>query len=233
MRIDLNADLGETNADAELLVWVSSCNIACGGHAGDAASMNRIVQLAQQHGVAIGAHPSLPDRIGFGRRDIDIERDALRESVRRQIEDLMAIAVRQGVSVRHVKPHGALYHQMARDPAIAQLVAAVVVGLDPQLALVGPSWGEWVTVAQRFELLTIIEGFADRRYLENGTLAPRTEPNALLHGTAAIEQGVRLARGGPPRIDTLCVHGDGSDALTLTRNLRKAIIDAGIEIRAC
>lgn len=236
MHIDLNADLGEMGAespDDALLALVSSCNIACGGHAGDDGSMRQVVRMAVKHGVAMGAHPSLPDRIGFGRRDIALDATTLRASLHAQVGDLIAICASEGATLTHVKPHGALYHQMARDDAIAQMIATVILELDSRLALIGPTWGDWAKVAKDHGLRTRIEGFADRRYRDDGTLVSRSEPDALLHGGAAIEQGVRLARGGPPRIDTLCVHGDGSDAVALTQELRAVLIANGIEIRRC
>lgn len=241
-QIDLNADLGEGGAvDAELLALVSSANIACGGHAGDEASMRRTVALAMQHGVALGAHPSHPDREHFGRRALDRSPAQVRDDVLAQVQALAAIAQGQGARLRHVKPHGALYNQAATDPDLADAVAQAVREVDPSLALMGLADGAMAQAAQRQGLVFIAEAFADRGYLPSGRLMPRGQAGAVLGLREAVAQAqsvvlhgrVPLPEGGfwPVRAHSLCVHGDGAEALPLMQALRAALAGWGVAVR--
>ncbi len=241
--LDLNADLGEGGAcDADLLTLASSANIACGGHAGDADSMWRTVALALQHGVALGAHPSHPDREHFGRRVLDRALADVQADLTAQVQALRAVAQAQGGRLRHVKPHGALYNQAAADAALADAVAAGVRAVDPSLALMGLAGSAMAGAAQRHGLRFIPEAFADRGYRPDGRLQARTEPGALLAPPQALAQVQALVQHG--RVPTvgggwvavhaqsLCVHGDGPDALALMSSLRSALRAWGVAVRA-
>lgn len=234
--VDLNADVGEGGADdAALLALVSSANIACGWHAGDGASMRAALQACREHGVAAGAHPSFPDRANFGRSAMqraatDVEADLIA-----QIGGLQALAVREGVRLVHVKPHGALYNQAADDVALAEAIARAVRAIDPSLALMGLAGGELLHAASRHGLRAIAEGFADRGYRADGRLLPRDQPGALLHEpeqalrqALALARGEALANGLRLRVDSLCLHGDGPQALVFARALREGLQAAGL-----
>jgi UPF0271 protein len=232
--MELNADVGEGGpADAELLALVDRANIACGWHAGDGASLRAALLTCRAHGVKAGAHPSFPDRAGFGRQEMqraaaDVEADLLV-----QIAGLQALAERLGLRLAHVKPHGALYNQAAREPELADAVARAVQHCGPDLILVGLAGSELLRAAARLGLASQAEAFADRAYLTDGRLAPRSRPGAVLHGEAALAQGLALARaepiatldGGVIRLQaqTLCVHGDDPGALELVRSLRASM----------
>jgi len=241
--IDLNADLGEGSAHEETVMGVvSSANIACGGHAGDAGTMRDSLRLAARFGVAAGAHPGFPDREGFGRRELHFPPDEVRAFVREQIEALKAVAAREGVPLRHVKPHGMLYNMAVRDAALARAVAQAAAdsGIGVYFGLAGS--GEMLREARAAGLREIGEGFADRGYARDGSLWPRGQAGALLPFDAATAQGVRIARDGvttavtgepvavPAR--TLCLHGDGVEAAELARTLRAALETAGLRVAA-
>lgn len=247
-RICLNADLGELPGaagralDEALLALVSRCNIACGGHAGDAATMAATVAAACRHGVRIGAHPSYPDRAGFGRRRPDVDEATLAASLAAQVAALAAVAAAQQAPLRHLKAHGALYNDAAADPALAGLVArtAVAAGIAE---LLGPPGSALADAADRTGLRFVAEGFADRAYLADGRLAPRDTPGAVFGQPGqVVAQALSLLRSGQVetrdglRIDlpvrTLCLHGDTPAALALARALRAALAEAGVEVRA-
>lgn len=245
---DLNADLGESfgawrmGDDAALLDIVSSCNVACGFHAGDPLTILTTLEWAQARGVAIGAHPSLPDLVGFGRREMQIAPAELRAAVRYQVAALQGCARAAGAQLGHVKAHGALYGMLARDAALARAFLDGVMPLDESLAIVGPPQGELREAARVGGVRYLVEGFADRGYCADGSLVPRSQPGALLHGDAAHAQGLALACGGTIRaadgsaldlvVDTLCVHGDGAEAVQLARALRAAIEAQGLRVCA-
>jgi len=216
--IDLNADLGEGFGDDDaLLEVVTSASVACGFHAGDAETMRRTCEAAARRGVSIGAHVSYDDREGFGRRALDVSPDVLGEQVRAQIEALAAFG-----AVAYVKPHGALYHSAAADPA----VAVAVVGAAGALPVVGPPGSALLAAAGD---RAVAEGFADRAYRPDGSgLVDRSLPGALLCGEAALEQARRLAAG----VGTICVHGDTPGAVELARAIRRALEEAGIDVCA-
>ena len=228
-RVDLNADLGEAAGEEPLYALVSSANVACGGHTGDAESMRRAIRLAQAHGVAIGAHPAYPDREAFGRRSVAISTEALAAALAEQIRDLVRLAKEAGARITHVKPHGALYNDAARDPRIAAAVADGVRRVSDELLLFGlagsSALGSWAAAGLR----TAAEGFADRGYRGDGTLVPRSEPGALLlDPQLAAVQAVALVRSG--RVETLCVHSDTPGAVAILAAVRRLFADEGIDV---
>lgn len=243
--IDLNADLGETvdgapTADDEaMFAVISSASVACGGHAGDAASMREAVARAARFGVAVGAHPSYPDRPGFGRRVWDGDPAGLRADLVGQLRAL----VEAGADVRYVKPHGALYHRVRDDAATAGLVvAAVVEALDRPVPLLGLE-GEISRAAAAAGLPFVQEAFLDRGYLPDGSLVPRDEPGALLHDPSVVAaRAVRLVRHGVVEaVDgsfveveaaSLCLHGDTPAAVEMARAVRAALEADRVEVRA-
>ncbi|MDQ7878247.1 5-oxoprolinase subunit PxpA [Microbacterium sp. QXD-8] len=245
--IDLNADLGETvggmpTADDEaMFAVISSASIACGGHAGDAVSMRDAVARAERFGVAVGAHPSYPDRENFGRIAVAIDPADLAAAVAEQLEALRLA----GADLRYVKPHGALYHAVIRDRAQADAVARVVADfaavVGRPLPLLGLP-GEITAAAASVGLPFMHEGFLDRGYLPDGSLVPRSLPGALLDDPEQVAaRAVRLAREGVVEaIDgalvtagaaSLCVHGDSPAAVDMARAVRAALDDAGVEVR--
>jgi UPF0271 protein len=247
-RIDLNADVGESfgpwpmGADEALIPLVSSVNIACGAHAGDPATILRAVELAARHGAAIGAHPGYPDLAGFGRRDLAMTAADLRASLIVQIGAIQAAARVIGSTVRHVKPHGALYNRAARDPVIAATIAAAIRDLDPGLILVGLAGSGSIAAGRAAGLAVGEEAFADRRYEADGSLRSRLLPGALLEAEAAAEQALGIVRDGSVitadgtrltvRADTICIHGDSPDAVGIARAVIAALGDGGIRIEA-
>ena len=244
-RIDLNADVGEGFADSDtlLLPLVTSANIACGGHAGDASSMAATVALCSVHGVAIGAHPSYPDREGFGRRELPLDARELHRALTAQIESLAAIARDAAVRLGHVKPHGALYNRAAVDPAVAAIVVNAVREVDASLLLVGLAGSRLLEAGRAAGLRVVAEGFADRRYTAEGLLVPRTEPRALLTDPDDVCSQVRsmvMDRrvtsldevSVPLEIDTVCLHGDGPHAVEFARLVRGALLGAGVVVGA-
>lgn len=235
--VDLNADLGEGAAtDGEMLELVTSASIACGGHAGDVATMTEVAQVAASLGVVVGAHPSYPDRAGFGRRAMDLPAAELAASLRSQVQTLARLA-----PVRFVKAHGALYNRAAADPTTADVVAAVAGELG--LAILCPAGSEAAAAATRMGVTWWAEGFADRAYLASGRLAPRSQPGALIDDPLEVaERAVGLAVGGQVRAvegslievraDSICLHGDTPRALQLARAVRAALAEAGVAVRA-
>ena len=230
--IDLNADLGEGCGDDEgLLAIVTSANIACGEHAGDEQVMQTTVRGAIRHGVAIGAHPSFPDRENFGRVAMARSPDQIYDDVARQVRKLAAVAEAQGSRLHHVKAHGALYNVAARDRAVADAISRAVRDHDPDLAVVGLAGGAQIASAQSHGLRAIAEVFADRGYRPDGSLIPRGTPGALIDDVEkAVAQALHLAREGAG--ETICLHGDGPHALVFARAIRDALEDAGISVTA-
>jgi 5-oxoprolinase (ATP-hydrolysing) subunit A len=243
-RVDLNADVGEgIGQDPELIPLLTSVNVACGVHAGDEATMRDAVVLARSHGVAVGAHPSFPDREGFGRREMQLPADAVEASVGGQIRALAAICAFGGVRMRHVKPHGALYNMAARDQVLADAIARATAAADPSLFLVGLAGSRLIEAGRRAGLRVANEAFADRGYRADGTLVPRSEPGSVIHDAGVVaaralsmvRDGAVLAMDGthiPLQVDTICVHGDTPGAAALAARIRDALSDAGIELRS-
>ena len=231
-RVDLNIDLGELPGEPEaLFALASTANVACGGHAGDLASMERAIALATTHGAAIAAHPSYPDREGFGRRTIAMDPAAIAASIEAQCGALAAVAARLGASVARMKPHGALYHDASREMAIADAViegALRGLAIDPAaLTIVGPPVSLLRDRALARGMKYAREGFADRGYRADGSLVPRSEPGALIADPeAAAGQALDLARSGA--VDTLCVHGDTKGAVAIAARVREALVAAGL-----
>ncbi len=226
--IDLNADLGEGGADdAALLGLVTSCNIACGGHAGSDELMQRTLELARASGVAIGAHPGYEDRENFGRREMNVSPDRLTDLVARQVEKLTGFA---GAPLHHVKPHGALYHQANRDPLLAAAVAEGVRKVSPQAMIYAMPNSQLAAAAQAAGLTVRLEGFVDRRYHHDGSLVPRSEAGAIiLTINEAVAQAIEMMQAGV--IKTICVHGDGAHAVEMLRAVRMAIESVGSTMR--
>ncbi|HET6546549.1 MAG TPA: 5-oxoprolinase subunit PxpA [Rhodanobacteraceae bacterium] len=248
-KIDLNCDMGESfgawrmGQDAEVMPWISSANIACGFHAGDPAIMQRTVAMARAHGVAIGAHVALPDLAGFGRRELRVTPAETYAFSLYQIGALAGFARAAGSALAHVKPHGALYNMAARDAALADAIAQAVRDFDARLILVGLAASELPRAGERAGLAVAHEAFADRRYDDDGRLAPRGEADAVIgNGDAAAAQAVAICtcglvttRNGSTRrihADTLCVHGDRADAGLFAQRLRTALDAAGVRVAA-
>lgn len=244
LSVDLNADLGEgAPHDAELLALVSSANIACGWHAGDARLMQATVDAALQRGVAIGAHPSYPDRENFGRSEMQLSPADVRADLIYQIGALDALVRAAGGRLHHVKPHGALYNQAARDPALADAIATAVLDVNPSLALYGLAGSELLRAAERAGLRAVAEVFADRGYRADGSLVPRSQPGALVHDVGeAVARTLRMVREGvvqavtgetvPLQAQTICLHGDGPQALAFARAIHGALTTAGVSLHA-
>jgi UPF0271 protein len=229
-RVDLNADLGEgCGSDAGLLELVSSANVACGWHAGDESTMRETTRLALVAGVAIGAHPSYPDRENFGRKAMSRTPEEVYGDVTVQIRALAAIVEEQGGRLRHVKPHGALYNQAARDGALATAIANAVRDFDPTLALVGLAGSASIRAAREAGLRAVEEGFADRAYTDSGDLVPRGMPGAMIEDEErSVRQVHKLIERG---IETICLHGDAPEALAFARRIRASLEATKIEIR--
>ncbi|MGX9740685.1 5-oxoprolinase subunit PxpA [Pseudocitrobacter corydidari] len=244
MLIDLNADLGEgCGSDAALLQLVSSANIACGFHAGDAQTMVESVREALKNGVAIGAHPSFPDRENFGRTAMQLPPETVYAQTLYQIGALDAITRAQGGTLRHVKPHGMLYNQAAKDPHLADAIARAVHDCSSSLILVGLAGSELIRAGEHYGLVTRQEVFADRGYQDDGSLVPRSQPGALISDEEqALAQTLEMVESGrvksindvwtPVTAQTVCLHGDGEHALLFARRLRRAFDERSIKISA-
>lgn len=247
--VDLNCDMGESfgasksGNDAALMNYVSSVNIACGFHAGDARIMRETVETAIKKNVAIGAHPSFPDLQGFGRREMKMPPSEVFDIVLYQISALKEICEAFGRQLHHVKPHGALYNQAAKDKYLAEAIAKAVFALDKNLILYGLSGSFLISEAERIGLKTASEVFADRTYQPDGSLTPRTKQNAMITVTnQAIEQVLQMikeksvtATNGeqiPIRAETICIHGDGENALEFAREINIQLKQNDIVISA-
>ena len=242
--IDLNADLGEGDPyDEDLLGIVSSCNVACGGHAGDALSIAATIGSAMANGVAVGAHPGYPDREGFGRKSGYLRGDPLYESLTGQVQTLADIAAELGTPLTHIKPHGALYNDALRDAELADLIARVSAEAPGKAAFVGMANTELERAAERHGLRFIAEGFVDRAYEADGTLVSRKEPGAVHTELPVVtNQAVNLAKHGRVTarhgqvikvpVDTLCIHGDTPGAAEVARAVRDVLGNRGVDIRA-
>lgn len=247
--VDLNCDMGESfgawrlGDDEATMRAITSANIACGAHAGDPTVMRRTVRLAREHGVAVGAHPSLPDLQGFGRREMTLAPDEIEGLVLYQIGALAAIARAEGVTLRHVKPHGALYNMAARDGTIADAIARAVASCDRSLVLFGLAGSLMLAAGEAAGLTVASEVFADRAYERDGSLASRHAPGSVIQDPAIVaDRAVQMVRDGrvvslsgksiAVKADTICVHGDTPGAPDLARRIRRALEEAGIEVRA-
>jgi UPF0271 protein len=246
--VDLNADIGESLAidhpghDDLLVRVITSGSIACGFHAGDPSVMRRTVALAAQAGVAIGAHPGFPDVAGFGRREIDAQPQEITNLVLYQIGALSAVAKAEGLSLQHVKPHGALYNMSVRRKDVAEAIARAVASFDESLILMGLPGSELLAAGSRLRLRVAAEGFADRSYEPDGTLTSRQVAGAVVSDPAeAAERAVRMikdkkviARDGSSfscAVDTICVHGDTPGAVDVATSVRRALEHAGVTVK--
>lgn len=246
-KVDLNCDMGEAFAgyklgpDAEIMPLISSANIACGWHAGDPHVMRRTVELALQHNVGIGAHPGHPDLMGFGRRNMGLTPAELKDYVIFQVGALYGFVRALGGRLQHVKAHGAMYNQAAADQTLARAFAEAVASFDQELVVVGLANSYLVTESERLGLPTASEVFADRGYLPNSALVPRSQPGAILHDSELVVQRVFgmvkdaqvTANNGEViqlRADTICVHGDTPEALEHLRALRTGLAREGIQV---
>lgn len=235
MRVDLNCDIGEGMQTDELIIpLITSANIACGFHAGDTGTIKQTIQLCIQQQVAIGAHPSWPDKEHFGRKEMQLSSTALYTLIVDQLHIISSAAKEQGANMHHVKPHGALYNQSAKDPLIASVIAKAVKEFDPSLILVGLSGSHSITEAKNAGLKTASEVFADRTYQDDGSLTPRSQPNALIEDKnkallqvlqMLTQQTVTTATGKiiPIVADSICLHGDGPTAVELCEFLRLSL----------
>ena len=248
LTVDLNCDMGESfgawtmGDDAAVLPYVSSVNIACGFHAGDPATMMKTIQLALKYNVKIGAHPGFQDLAGFGRRDMQVTAREVYELMVYQIGALAACAKVHARALYHVKPHGALYNMAARKTELADAVAQAIYDVDPTLVLYGLSGSELINAGRKKGLQVYQEVFADRTYQEDGTLTPRSDKNALIHDAGqAIEQVLAMIKRGKVtslqgrevdiQADTICLHGDGAEAVQFARTINQTLKDQDILVR--
>jgi UPF0271 protein len=248
-RVDLNADVGESfgayvlGQDPALMRIVTSANIACGFHAGDPGIMRATVALAKAHGVAVGAHPSFPDLQGFGRRELSLSPREVEDIALYQISALAGIAAAEGLPLRHVKPHGALYNMAARDGALADALTRAVAGLDRSLVVFGLAGSELIAAARRAGLRAANEVFADRAYQPDGSLLSRRVDGAVIHDAEVVaaravrmvtEGVVQAVDGTEIRVDadTICVHGDTPGAALLAARIRDVLTAAGVTVAA-
>lgn len=238
--IDLNADMGEYShndanyinkleKDQAILELVSSANIACGGHAGDEVVMKSLIAYSARKGVKIGAHPSYADRQGFGRIELNLPLNEILDSVFDQLSIFQKIANQEKIIPYHIKPHGALYNRCARDEALAEAFASALMKYAPKMVLYTLAKGSLHHAGIRAGLQVVAEGFADRTYLANGQLTPRSQKNAVIHNPSLItEQAIRLANEG--WIDSLCLHGDDDKALQNIKNVKQSLEQQGFTI---
>lgn len=242
--IDLNCDLGEgVGIEAAILPYVSTINIACGAHAGDEALIRNTIQLAKEQQVAIGAHPSYPDRENFGRTVLPITAEDLQRSVRQQIDLVRGIAFEEHYPITHIKLHGALYNQAAKEDALATLLVETIVAIDPLLLVFGLPGSALEQRAVQYNLRFVKEAFADRTYQDDGSLTPRTHPNALIEDNSdCIQQVLRMIRQQEVvtlsgkiislSAETVCLHGDGLHAVAFAKSLWQELKKENIIIRA-
>lgn len=241
--IDINADVGEgINNESKLMPYISSCNIACGGHAGDVDIMRRVVKLAKTHRVKIGAHPSFPDKDNFGRQPMDISYAALYTSLKHQIDDLMKVLTEEQVGLHHVKPHGALYNMSAIDRNIATVIVEVMKSYARSISLYVPYGSVIEKIAAENNIPVFYEAFVDRNYNDDGTLVSRQNSHALITDSEVMfehvyriitSQKVKTVNGLEIdlKADTFCVHGDNPKAVDLIKKLKKRLEDNHIQIR--
>lgn len=249
LNMDLNSDLGESfgawrmGDDDAMLKIVTSANVACGFHAGDPAGILHTLRAAAENGVTVGAHVGYPDLAGFGRRNMDMASSDLTAAVIYQIGALQALARTAGVTVRYVKPHGALYNTIAHDERQARAVIAAILAVDPGLVLLALAGSPLVAWARDAGLRVVAEAFADRAYTPQGTLVARSQPGAVLHDEALVARRmVQLVRDGAVeavdgslarvQADSICVHGDSPGAVAMARAVRQALENDGIALRA-
>lgn len=238
MKIDLNCDLGEAAGNDEAIMpYITSANIACGFHAGDASVMRVTVKLAKHHGVNVGAHPGWPDLQNFGRIEMDLSAEETEALVLYQIGALAGIAKAEGVALTHVKPHGALFNQAAKDRGLANAIAQAVKSFSVELILVGLAGSGLCEAGLEAGIMVAGEGFPDRAYNPDGTLMSRSKPGALIESPEEVAlNALKLIRDGISfggktiRVDTLCLHGDHIHAAENAKLLRETLIKNGIDV---
>jgi 5-oxoprolinase (ATP-hydrolysing) subunit A len=248
-RVDLNCDMGESfgayriGADDEVFPFITSANVACGFHGGDPRVMRETLSKARQHNVAIGAHPGLPDLIGFGRRNMDVTPDEVYDLVVYQVGALIGFARAAKMELQHVKAHGALYNMAAVNQELAAAIARAVRDVDKQLVLFGLPGSHLIGEGEAAGLRTASEAFADRNYMSDGTLVSRRRPDAHVHDADdAVARAIRMVREGKVtpvdggdialRADTICIHGDGAHAAEFARKLRSGFEGAALKVQA-
>src|SRR5258708_7648607 len=242
MTIDLNCDVAEgIGNEAELMPWISSANIACGYHAGNEELMKSTIELCQKHNVAVGAHPSFPDRENFGRTNMNLPAEKIYQIVAEQLQLIHKIARQLGADLHHVKPHGALYNMAAKDSTLANAIAKAIKDFDAGLILYGLSQSKMIEEAQKLKLQTAHEIFADRTYQPDGSLTPRAKPNALINDDSqALQQAIRFVKEGKVtcisgdqislKADTICLHGDGVHAVAFAKLIHERLTKEKIKI---
>ena len=240
--IDLNCDMGEgCDTDALIMPYISSANIACGVHAGDVQSMHRTIKLAMENQVALGAHPSYPDREGFGRKAMNLSSNDIFNLVKEQIITINTIVEFLGGKLHHVKPHGALYNRAAKDYDVALAIAKAVVAINPDLILYGLPNSASEKAALDQQLKFYAEVFADRTYTDEGMLTPRSETNAMIDSTKdLLDQVLRMINDGlvistagksiPIKANTICIHGDGKHAVEFAKTINEGLLKHNIKI---
>lgn len=243
MNIDLNCDMGEGMPyDAELMPYISSANIACGFHAGDKTTMQKTVELCLQNNVAIGAHPGFDDKKNFGRTAMKLPDHELYTLIQIQLKALQEVCLKMNTNLHHVKPHGALYNMAAKDQGMSSVVAQAVKDFNPTLVFVGLSNSFMISEAKAVGLKTANEVFADRSYQADGTLTPRTQPNALITDTKKCLDQVRqmLKEGTVTTVEgkqiaiqpqTICLHGDGDHAVDFAKSIHAMLLKENVEIK--
>lgn len=245
--IDINCDLGESiqpndwARDAELMPYISSCNIACGGHAGNENSIRVSIQNAKSHRLAVGAHPSYPDKENFGRQSMTLSEKALRSTLKEQINKVQNGCRQQSIELHHIKPHGALYNDAATDLALAKIIAEEIATVSSSIKYMGLAESAMLDAAKAVGVDFIHEGFMDRNYQENKTLVPRTEPHAL-HANLedSLEQALSFAQNRAITlpdgeklsitVDSICLHGDNPNALQIAQKLQQLFQHHNIDI---
>lgn len=247
MHVNLNADMGESfgawimGNDNALLDVITAANIACGFHAGDPLTLRNVTRKAAAKGISIGAHPAFPDLVGFGRRRMDLSPAELEAALIYQIGALQAMAHAAGTRLIHVKPHGAMNNMAAANLDMARIIAKTVAAIDPSLLLLAPAASQMIIAAQEIGLPVVEEIFADRAYQDDGQLVPRSHPDAMVHGAAAsllhvqrmLEERALVSLSGkriPINPGSICVHGDGPDAVATAHALRSGLEAAGWHI---
>ena len=244
-KIDLNCDMGESfgmykmGLDEKIIKYITSANIACGFHAGDPTWMKTTVNLAESHGVGVGAHPSYPDLVGFGRRNMNLSAEEIKTDITYQLGALQAFTTNR--VLQHVKPHGAMYNQAVNDTEIARLICEAVIDFDPSIVLVALAGSSWVSVAKEMGLRVASEIFADRALNSDGSLVSRSIPGSVIHDIdEVVERSVSMVRDNVAvsitgdeinlEADSLCIHGDTPGAVEMAKRIRNALENSGVQI---
>lgn len=241
--IDINADLGEQitqNSDAQIMPYISSCNIACGGHAGDDLSIAETINLALDHNVAIGAHPSYPDKENFGRKIMSISHEKLFKSLTSQLLLIQYLCEEHGTELKHVKPHGALYNAAAKDKSLAELICRLVKKVGSKIKLFGPPGSMIERTALKNNIPFVAEAFADRQYESDGSLRSRSLEGSVLSIEESMRQAQEIAINNrvmsddwiPMKAQTICLHSDTNNAASLAKHINQTIRKSGVIIRS-